>query len=110
MITYTNEYGTLELEPSEYVDIDTIRVATTPDEFKFDLPTAEKIALLTETARTQIAFDYPKMKQAIIVHHVAPSIVAVCRVHSLNFKPGVDAREEIQRHSAQSNLAALRCL
>jgi len=99
MITYHNEYGILELIPSDYVDISTILVATTPDEFKFDLETAEKIALISENARIQLTFGYPNLKDAIVVHHTGPRTAAVCRIHRLEFTSGVNPREEIELHA-----------
>jgi hypothetical protein len=103
MITYKNEYGVLELVPLEYRDINTVLVTDTPDEYRLDLETAEKIALITENCGVQLAFGDSSLglKQAIVVHHSGPRTVAVCRVHSLDFKPGVNAREEIERHAKQ---------
>lgn len=102
---WSNRYGTLVVAPvTEVQAVGGIRGADMRDELKFDLETAEKIALITDNRRCQISGDFKRGGRYYLLVHVSCSRVAVVRIVSLDFADGVSAREEIVRSVAPASL------
>jgi hypothetical protein len=105
--TFTNRYGTLTVEVvTDYLPVKRWRCANLPDEHKFyGLDIGEKIALITESERTQLVYQYPFTENlaGFLLHHDTGSTAAVCRVVSVDYRGGLSAREEIMR-SARASL------
>lgn len=81
---YKNRYGTAALTPvgpvtpvSKIVGVDVIDAG-----YGFDLDTAAKLALVTENARLQPAFNMAR-RQCYVLYHHSPNTVQVCRLDSL---------------------------
>jgi hypothetical protein len=100
-ISYQNNYGTLVLEPvSEYRSVDGIRSDIVPENSRFyGIDVAEKVALITENRRIQIAFQMPLTRNSFgyILHHDSPNTCAICRISSMEYVGG-DSKMEIRAH------------
>lgn len=95
---YRNRYGALTVEPvSELMHVRDIRCADFPDSIKFDLDTAEKIALITENRRSQIAFStWTRSSLGILIVHATESTARVVRVVCLDYTGEIEPRMAIQ--------------
>jgi hypothetical protein len=100
-VTFRNRYGTLVVEPvTQVLSVQDIHGSDIPDEHKFDGPTAEQIALLTENDHTQIAFQtWTADARGYLIVHTSCAEAFVVRIETLDYV-GPDAREEIQRCAA----------
>ena len=96
-LVYQNKYGRLELQPGEYQNVSDIHSKDLDEDVFFGIDEAEKIALITENKNIQLAFAYPELKKAFVLHHKSFDAAAVCRVVSLEFTGGVNPQEEIER-------------
>lgn len=81
---YQNQYGSATLTPigpvipvSKVVGADVIDAG-----YGFDLDTAAKLALVTENARLQPAYNMAR-RQCYVIYHHSPSTVQVCRLDAL---------------------------
>lgn len=95
---FQNRYGRLEVEPvTPLLQVRNIRGVDYPDDIKFDLETAERIVLITENRRSQIAFqEWTQNGRAYMIVHTSPSEGYIVRIVSLDYT-GPNAQEEIER-------------
>lgn len=92
---YENKYGKLVVKPlTDFRPVSSIQGDDLPAACMFDLATAEKIVLITENRRSQIAVR-PSGRCYLIVHESCSS-ACVVRVVSLEYT-GSDAEQEIER-------------
>lgn len=82
---YRNKFGTATLTPvgpivhvSEVVGSEVIDAG-----YGFDLTTAAQLALVTENARLQPAYNMARSQSYVLCHH-SPSTVQVCRLDALS--------------------------
>lgn len=94
IIKYQNEFGNLELETTDFVEVKTIHSKNIQS--FIDLETAEKIALITDNEDTQVCFSFPDYKKAFVIYYQNNHIASVCKIKSLNYI-GNTASEEIER-------------
>jgi hypothetical protein len=96
---YQNSYGTLVVEPvSPLMLVRNIRGVDFPDDIKFDVDTAAKIALITENNRTQLAFQpWTAAKDALgyLIVHETPDTARVVRIVSMDYT-GPEPHREIE--------------
>lgn len=91
-LDFANQFGALKLAlVSEVRPVDSIFGADIDAAHKFDLHTAEQVALITENRRIQIgglgAHD------CYIVVHESPTNAAIARIESINYIGGNPAQE-----------------
>ncbi len=83
MINYQNKYGKATLTPvSEVLRVSEVSYAKMPkliEQVKLSIDQAEKLALITENNKIQIAFPMGK-KLCYVLHHLTPSTVQICSV------------------------------
>jgi hypothetical protein len=93
---WSNRYGTLEVEPvGEVQAVSGIRGTDVDDDLKFDVDTAEKIVLITENRRCQIAVSSVRGNGSYLLVHTSCSMAAVVKIVSLEFTDGVVPQEAI---------------
>lgn len=91
-LNFKNGYGTLTLAlVSAVMPVDAIRGADVDDAHKFDLETAEKVALITENRRVQIGGT--NAHDCYVVAHESVSTAAIARIETMNYVGGVPAHE-----------------
>ena len=81
---YKNKYGTATLTPiGPIVHVSKVVGAEVIDAgYGFDMATAERLALVTENARLQPAYNMARRQCYVVCHH-SPSEVQVCRLDAL---------------------------
>lgn len=97
-ITYSNRYGTLELEVmGPYSKISSMRSSDWPVSCRCGIDEAEKVVLITDNRKMQMALCDTSLKGDCFVplHHISPSEAAVCRIKSMAFAKGVNATKEL---------------
>lgn len=91
-LNFKNGYGTLTLAlVSAVMPVDAIRGADVDVAYKFDLETAEKVALITENRRVQIGGT--NAHDCYVVAHESVSTAAIARIETMNYVGGVPAHE-----------------
>jgi hypothetical protein len=92
---FANEFGTLQFRPlSEPQPIAGIRGATLDAACTFDLETAEKVALITENRRVQVApFKTPAGWRFYAFLHETVNTGAVAQIESLEYIGGTPSNE-----------------
>lgn len=89
---FKNGYGTLTLKlVSAVMPVDSIRGADIADAYKFDLHTAEKVALITGNRRIQIGGT--NAHDCYVVAHESTSTAAIACIETMNYVGGVPAKE-----------------
>jgi hypothetical protein len=96
-VVFTNKYGTLVVVPvTKVLAVRDIHGEDIPDEYKFDLPQAEQIALLTENDHAQIALQtWTADSLGYLIVHTSCSSAFVVRIKTLEYT-GPDARDDKQ--------------
>jgi hypothetical protein len=93
---YSNTYGSLQLEPiGPFKAVNTIRGVDLPDDIKFSMDTAEKIALITDNRGIQLCFE--SFKKVYVIIHQGPSLAAVARIVNMEFDEKINPAQEIDR-------------
>lgn len=97
-IDFENKYGSATIEiVGEFKNIKDIqRVKDLPKDLTFSIDDAEKLALISENRYIQITFDSTNLRNAAVIVHSSPSIVALGKLTNLNFVKGFDATEELR--------------
>jgi hypothetical protein len=97
ILHYQNKYGRIEFDlVSEVRHVSTIHGVDIDDQYKFDIRTAEQVALITDNRRIQICPQRtPKGYVLYVVLHATPSTVAVGRIKDLVYVGG-DPTQAIQ--------------
>ncbi len=89
---FKNKYGTLTLKlVSAVMPVDSIHGADIDNAYKFDLKTAEKVALITENRRIQIGGT--NAHDCYVVAHESVSTAAIARIETMDYMSGVPAQE-----------------
>ncbi len=99
-LNFENEYGSLIVEPvSEIMPVKDIRCKNYDESIKFDLDTAEKITLITENRRCQIAFSKwaETGNYGMLLIHTSTSTAMVVKIKTLDYKGPESAAGEIER-------------
>jgi hypothetical protein len=74
---FKNEYGTATLTTlTPFMRVGDIKGSDYPDDIKFNIDTAEKLALITENRGIQIVAQ--STKQFYVMLHESTSVAAVC--------------------------------
>lgn len=95
---YKNKYGRLEFEVvGRYQKVSSVNSKRIKSEYSFTIDDAEKIALITENSNIQLSFA--SWTKVYLLHHKSLSMVAVCRVVSLEFDKNINATKELDRPS-----------
>lgn len=90
-LNFKNGYGTLTLKlVSPVMPVDAIHGADIADTYKFDLETAEKVALITENRHIQIG-GFTR-NDCYVVAHESTSTAAVACIESMTYVGGVPAQ------------------
>jgi hypothetical protein len=97
--TFRNRYGTLIVSAvSGPLNVRDVRGDDFPDDIKFTLDVAERIALITENWHTQIAFqEWTRKGRAYLLIHTSASTVVVVRIKTLDYTGPTNATGEIER-------------
>ncbi|HFI4796489.1 TPA: hypothetical protein ACGQK4_002208 [Elizabethkingia anophelis] len=102
---YKNKYGSLKLIPvSDLMKVSNIKGIDIDKKYKFDINTAEKVALITENYDTQMSFGFPITNQAYIIKHESSSTGYICELSDLNFNEEVNATNEISQRNKYSSI------
>ncbi|HAY3553782.1 hypothetical protein [Elizabethkingia meningoseptica] len=102
---YKNKYGSLKLIPvSDLMKVSNIKGVDIDKKYKFDINTAEKVALITENYDTQISFGFPITNHAYIIKHESSSTGYICELSELNFKEEINATKEISQSNKYSSI------
>ncbi len=108
MIRFENKYGSIEAELcSDYVPISSIHSRNLQDEVFFDVGTAEKVALILESERTQISCAWPDLERFYVIHHDSASTGAVMRITAMEYAGG-NARQIIKDQAPSVDAMACR--
>lgn len=101
VIRIRNEFGTVELVPvTGILPIAQLSSALPAAQMhRFDLDTAERIALITENRGVQICCPMHWRGQAFLILHDGPSAGAVCRVSVVEWLSDEDPIEVLSRES-----------
>lgn len=93
---WSNEFGSLVVEPvTGVMQVSSIFGKDLEDGVKFDVGTAEKIALITENRRCQIGVQ--RDWKCYLIVHTSPNTAAVVKVVSLEYTGKLSPSEEIAR-------------
>jgi hypothetical protein len=82
---------------SPSLPVSKISSSMVPEDCFFDIDVAEKLALITENRRMQIAFVPPKYQKGYIFFHNMTSMAQLLKIENLAFKEDINPTEEIQR-------------
>lgn len=83
---YKNRHGEAELKlHGDIVHVSTVRGACP---LLFDMDTAEKLLLITENRKIQVACVYPDLTKLYAVYHHTSSAVQVAEIVSLKYTGG----------------------
>lgn len=96
-LDFQNRYGRLTLSlVSEVRPVNEIHGVDLDDAIKFDIDTAERIALITDNRGIQIAPHKVGDKwRCYVVVHDSPSTVAVAKIETLDYV-GRDPKQELR--------------
>lgn len=110
MKTYNNYYGKLILEETgELLKVSEIRGINLPDELKFSLDIAEKIALITENRGIQISGEFHKNPPKMyVIMHVSPSTGYIGKIVSLEFNSDINPTEELAKFAKYQSMKGLQ--
>lgn len=95
--THKNKFGSVAFRlVSDVLPVGDIRGADIESAHKFDIDTAEKIALITENGRVQICpVKEPGGWRFYVVLHATESTAAVAAIDSMHYT-GANPRQEIR--------------